>query len=93
MCDKVNPLPFTFDAALYMGTWYDIQHSRGAIFQPDFFDCSTALYSDLDTENGTFTVYNSSTVGVLPRFGVTGTASIAGQASGQAIVRFFDKDP
>jgi hypothetical protein len=61
-----------------MGTWYEIQHSSGASFQPDFFDCTTALYSGLNAEAGTFVVQNSSTVSFLPRFGVTGKAKIPG---------------
>ena len=89
VCDTVEPLTEPFDAAAYMGTWYEIQHSAGAPFQPDSFDCATALYSDLDPETASFTVYNSSTVGPSPRFGVTGTASCADTPNGQCIVSFF----
>jgi len=80
-CDTVSPLPSPFEADRYMGTWYEIQHSSGAAFQPDFFDCTTALYYDLNVEAGTFMVHNTSTVGFLPFipiYGVTGTAKIAG---------------
>ena len=38
-------------------------------------------------------MYNSSTVGILPRFGVTGAASVGGQPSGHAKVNFFGKVP
>ena len=85
-CDTVYPLSFAFDAARYMGTWYEIQHSHGAFFQPDSFECTIAVYSNLNAEAGTFELYNSSTVGSKPRFGVHGTASIAGLPSGQVIV-------
>ena len=88
VCDNVEPLA-TFDATKYMGTWYNIQHSHGAAFQPDYFDCTQALYDNLDADAGTFNVYNSSTVGFLPRTGVHGTASVAGQPAGWAIVSFF----
>ena len=77
-CDTVYPLSTPLEAARYMGTWYNIQHSHGALFQPDNFDCTTALYSELNTEAGTFNVYNSSTISFLPRFGVSGKATIAG---------------
>ena len=88
-CDTVEPLATPFDAEAYMGTWYDIQHSTGAAFQPDYFDCTLAKYSDLNLEAGTFTVSNTSTVKFFPRAGVTGTATVAGQPNGQAIVSFF----
>mmetsp|Transcript_959 Transcript_959/g.1502 ORF Transcript_959/g.1502 Transcript_959/m.1502 type:complete len:104 (-) Transcript_959:264-575(-) len=81
-CDAVEPLAETFDAARYMGIWYEIQHSHGAAFQPDNFDCTQAQYTDLDPEAGTFKVYNSSTVGFLPRAGVHGSATCAGQPNG-----------
>ncbi len=82
VCDTVGPLATPFDAASYMGTWYNIQHSTGAAFQPDWFDCTTALYSDLDAETATFTVYNSSSTKLTPRFGVTGSASCANTPNG-----------
>ena len=50
------------------------------------------MYSDLNAEAGTFTVYNSSTVGFLPRTGLTGSATVAGQPSGWAIVSFFGQE-
>ena len=71
-----------------MGTWYEIQHSHGAPFQPDSFECTTAVYSNLNAEAGTFNVDNTSTIGTKPRFGVHGSATIAGLPSGQAIVSF-----
>ena len=40
VCDPVEPMTAPFEADRYMGTWYNIQHSTGAIFQPDFFDCT-----------------------------------------------------
>ena len=88
VCDDVAPLD-SFDAARYMGTWYEIQHSHGAIFQPDNFDCTRAEYTDLDAAAGTFKVYNNSQIGFLPPTGVHGTASCAGQPNGQCIVSFF----
>ena len=69
-CDNVSPLAAPLEADRYMGTWYNIQHSHGAPFQPDNLECTTALYSDLDAEAGTFSVYNSSSVDSQPRFGV-----------------------
>ena len=88
VCDTVEPLA-SFDASRYMGTWYNIQHSHGAAFQPDNFDCTQAVYSNLDQDAGTFEVYNSSTVGFLPRTGVHGNATCAGTPTGQCIVSFF----
>ena len=32
VCDNVQPLSNPFEADRYMGTWYQIQHSSGAIF-------------------------------------------------------------
>ena len=87
-CDKVFPLSFPFEATRYMGTWYSIQHSSGSSFQPDFFDCTTAHYSGLNAEAGTFKVYNSSIISFFPRYGVSGSAIIANQPNGQAIVSF-----
>ena len=89
VCDDVSPMTATFRPADYMGTWYDIQHTGGTTVQPDFFDCTQAIYSDLDTETGVFKVYNSSTVGFLPRTGVHGTAGVAGQPNGWAVINFF----
>ena len=88
-CDMVEPLSAPFEADRYMGTWYEIQHSTGAAFQPDFFKCTRAEYTDLDAEAGTFKVYNNSQVGFLPPTGVRGTASCAGTPNGQCIVSFF----
>ena len=40
VCDTIDPLP-SFDASRYMGTWYEIQHSKGASFQPvENFTCT-----------------------------------------------------
>ena len=68
VCSSVEPLPFALEAERYMGTWYEIQHTS-IFFQPDSFDCTMAVYSDLDAEAGTFTSYNSSTVGSSSRRG------------------------
>ena len=92
VCDTVEPLAEPFDAARYMGIWYDVQHSQGAAFQPDFFDCTQAEYSDLDPDTASFTVKNSSQVLPLPRTGLTGTASCAGTPNGQCIVSFFGQE-
>ena len=40
VCDTVEPLSTPFDAVSYMGTWYNIQHSKGAAFQPESFECT-----------------------------------------------------
>ena len=88
VCDPVEPLA-SFELSRYMGTWYNIQHSHGAAFQPDSFDCTQAVYSNLDEAAAAFEVYNSSTVGFLPRTGVHGSASCANQPNGQCIVSFF----
>ena len=82
VCDTVEPLAAPFEADRYMGTWYEIQHSTGASFQPDFFKCTRAEYTDLDAEAGTFKVYNNSQVGFLPPTGVRGTATCAGTPNG-----------
>ena len=47
------------------------------------------MYSNLDEATAAFEVYNSSTVGFLPRTGVHGSASCANQPNGQCIVSFF----
>ena len=82
VCDTVDPLAEEFDATRYMGLWYDIQHSSDVFFQPPYFDCTTAKYYNLDADAGTFTVYNSVTVGRLPRFGIKIPSSVAGLPSG-----------
>ena len=43
----------------------------------------------MDAATASFTVYNSSTVGFAPRFGVTGSASCLDTPNGQCIVGFF----
>ena len=89
ICD--NPAPFTdnFDAAAYMGTWYEIDHVSGQPFQPDSWTCNTAQYYGLTAE-GTFTVYNSSQGRFEnPRFGVKGNAKCT-DSTGQCYVTFFD---
>ena len=71
VCDTNSPLPFNFEAARYMGTWYEIYHSKGEPFQPDSWTCNTATYSDLDEDKATFKVYNSGQGRFFgPRFGV-----------------------
>ena len=77
-CDPVSPLAAPLETDRYMGTWYEIQHSHGAPFLPDKYECTTSLYSDLNAEAGTFKVYDSYKIGFLPRIGVHGLATIAG---------------
>ena len=89
VCDTVEPLAEPFDAARYMGTWYEIQRSSGAIFQPDIQNCTQAEYTDLDAATASFTVKNSFQVLPLPRAGLTGSATCAGTPNGQCIVSFF----
>ena len=60
ICDTVAPLSSPFDAKRYMGTWYAIQHSKGAPFQSEYFERTKAEYSNLDLDSGTFDIYNSS---------------------------------
>ena len=90
VCDPVEPLA-SFDAAAYMGVWYDIQHTP-YVFQPDSAKCTTAHYYDLNAEAGTFTVTNKQQYGILPPSGVTGTGSVAGQPNGWVIVSFFGQE-
>ena len=95
VCDTVEPLP-SFDADRYMGTWYEIQHSKGAHFSPvEDFQCTQAVYSNLDADAGTFDVYNSSEprTGDAGRTGVNGTVSCAGTPNGQCIVSFYGPPP
>ena len=94
VCDSVPGLPFTFEADRYMGNWYEIYHSKGEGFQPDSWTCSQASYTDLDTEAGTFKVYNSGEGRFYgPRFGVHGDAMCPSDTSefgeGQCFVKFF----
>ena len=76
VCDAVLGLDQPFEAARYMGNWFEIYHSKGEPFQPDSWTCSQATYSDYDAEKGTFKVYNSGEGrwNLVPRFGITGHA-------------------
>ena len=91
ICDSVDPLAEPFDAARYMGTWYEIQRSQGAVFQPDFINCVEAQYKDLDTETASFTVLNSSQVIPAPRTYLEGSATCSGTPNGQCFVTFYDE--
>mmetsp|Transcript_17068 Transcript_17068/g.12133 ORF Transcript_17068/g.12133 Transcript_17068/m.12133 type:complete len:88 (+) Transcript_17068:32-295(+) len=48
-----------FDAAAYMGTWFQVQKSSGLFYVSDDAECTQAIYSNLDAQKGTFDVYNS----------------------------------
>ena len=77
-----------------MGTWFEIHHYKGEPFQPNSWTCNQATYSKLDTEKGTFKVYNSRQ-GIFfgPRFGVHGDAMWPLNASefgdDQWFIKFF----
>ena len=96
ICDSWAGLPFTFEPERYMGNWYGIMHAKNQPFQSDAWTCSQASYTDLNAEDGTFRVYNSSEdrfYGI--RFGVHGDAkypadTIAEFGQGQMFVTFFD---
>ena len=94
VCDDVKGLPFTFEADRYMGSWFEIYHSRSEPFQPDSWTCNQATYTELDSE-GNFKVYNSGEGRFFgPRFGVHGDAkcpadSIEEFGEGQCFVKFF----
>ena len=94
ICDDVPGLPFKFEANRYMGTWYEIYHSKGEPFQPDSWTCTTAHYSNLNAEDGSFSVYNSGQGKRYgPRFGLTADAYCPSDTStfgeGQCFVSFF----
>ena len=97
VCDTVNGLPFAFEPERYMGTWYEIYHTMNQPFQPDSWTCSQATYSDLNTEDLTFKVYNSGEGRFFgPRFGVHGDAYCPKDTDefgeGQCFVKFFNQD-
>ena len=71
-----------------MGTWYEIQHTTGFVFQPDWMDCTRAQYTNFNADELTFDVYNSSQFGFLPTSGSHGTASCANMPNGQCAVSF-----
>ena len=57
VCD--HPTPYTdFNAAAYMGVWYEQNHTRDQIFQSNTDVCTTANYHDL-TDEGHFVVDNT----------------------------------
>ena len=58
ICDKPAVLT-DFNGVAYMGAWYEQQHSSGLIFEPDGSTCVEALYSNLNTADGSFNVLNS----------------------------------
>ena len=96
VCDSGNitGLP-SFDAERYMGNWFEIYHTKNQPFQPDSWTCSQATYSNLNTDDGTFTVYNSGQGRFHgPRFGVTGDGRCNADdeeafGAGQCFVKFF----
>lgn len=94
VCDKVEGLPFKFEPERYMGNWFEIYHSASEPFQPDSWTCSQASYTDLNTEDLTFKVYNYGEGRFYgPRFGVHGDAYCPKDSSkfgeGQCFVTFF----
>ena len=92
VCDRAPGLSFTFEPERYMGTWYEIAHSKDESFQPNAWACNQATYSDLDATAGTFKVYNSSkSQWGGPRFGVHGDAKCpkTQYGEGQCFVKFF----
>ena len=91
VCDSVAGLNDEFDAARYMGTWYEIYHTQNQPFQSDDAKCVSALYSNLDASTGKFTVYNSSKgKNYGRRKGITGTGWCPeDELEGQCSVKFF----
>ena len=85
-CDTPTPMA-NFDGARYMGTWYNAAHSPNMPFQDDSRTCTTATYSDLDS-NGNFNLYNSGEAQyqVGGRTGVTGTALASADGTGTITV-------
>lgn len=92
VCDEIEPLKEPFDAERYMGLWYEINNTRGIPYQPDWFNCITAEYSNLDLDAGTFDIRNTGQWYRSPRFGIKGKGSIDGTPNGQASVAFFGAD-
>ena len=57
-CDKVDIMPMAdFDAARYLGTWYETAHVKEFLFQPSDSVCIVAEYTD--NGNNEFSVVNS----------------------------------
>ena len=56
-CDQPASIA-NFDAAAYMGTWYEQQRVKGLWFEPDNSVCVQAQYLDLKTDSH-FVVRNS----------------------------------
>ena len=91
VCDPVAGLDDDFDAVSYMGTWYEIYHTKNQHFVSDDAKCTDALYSDLDASTGKFTVFNSNKGNDYgEREGVTGTGWCPeDQLEGQCFVKFY----
>ena len=91
-CDPVEPLAQKFEPERYMGLWYEINNTSRISFQPEWFMCVTAEYTNLDVDAGTFDVQNTSQFLWSPRFGINGEATIADRPNGQASVAFGGSD-
>ena len=91
VCDTIAPI-VNFDATQFVGTWYEQQHVQDPQ-EPSYYQCSTAQYYNLDTEAGTFKVYNSFQTPIFglytPRIGVHADAECDNEAS--CFVTFFGK--
>ena len=95
-CDTVAGIP-NFDINQFAGTWYEQQHSVDPQ-EPSSYQCSTAQYTDLSTDDSTgmssFKVYNSFQSKVLglwtPRIGVHAKAQC--DTTGACYVSFFGHD-
>mmetsp|Transcript_5136 Transcript_5136/g.3580 ORF Transcript_5136/g.3580 Transcript_5136/m.3580 type:complete len:202 (-) Transcript_5136:326-931(-) len=95
-CSGKDPLSVqdTLDATRFVGDWYEQSHALNQPFQSDTWTCGQAQYSNLDTTDGSFDVYNSSESAhqsLNKRFGVNGAAKCP-TGDGYCYVQFFGKD-
>ena len=89
-CDSPSGMS-NFDAASYMGIWYEQVHVTGEPFQPDSWTCNTAQYSGL-TDAGEFKVSNtgeSAHQRFNKRFGVSGSGNCPTPGLAECYVSFF----
>lgn len=89
ICDH-PPALTSFDGPSYMGTWIDQSDVKDEWFQENSWTCTQAVYNNLDTTTGAFTVDNTSQNAQFgPRFGIYGNG-LCPNNNGQCYVAFFD---
>ena len=89
VCDDPAPIK-DFDAARYMGMWYDMQYTANP-FQPHIESCSTTEFGNYDAETSGFNIHQSGTISKFPRISATGTGTFT--EGGHANIDFFTMEP